>query len=355
MARVRVYLITFRRPQLLPRALDSLRAQTFTDWVCDLHNDDPTDDGPGKLVAKIDDPRIRLINASHKIGVIESFNAAHEPAAEPFQSLLEDDNWWEPTFLEKMVALLDTRPELDLAWANMRYWHEQPDGTWQRDDRCVWNLTEGPPRVFNWPNLLQFDDSLYSNGAMLVRSRVAGRLVMPLEVSRDLMEQSRERMMDFPIALVPEPLANFAVTRQTMRSTNHIVWGETQTLLGAAFLAHVPMTDRARAALWARRRAARPRGTSSLINAGLVQCDWAFLRHAKAFDWLMYARGVIRRPAGAWRILRVKRRRRWDWEWLDRLIGDRTDEARARGFRVLDAESLLDKQTPGNHGLESTG
>jgi len=354
MARVRVYLITFHRPQLLPRALASLRAQTLTDWVCDVHNDDPTDDGPRRLLAGIDDPRLRLIDATRKIGVIESFNGAHEPAAEPYQTLLEDDNWWEPEFLAKMVATLDARPELELAWSNLRYWHEEPDGSWRRDERCVWNLRAGPPRIFRWPNLLQFDDSIYSNGAMLVRSRAAGRLVMPLQVPRDLMEQSRERMMDFPIALVPEPLANFAVTRQTMRSTNYTVWGETQTLLGAAFLRHVPLSRAAMAALWARRRASRPRATSSLINAGLVQRNWAFLRHAQLTDWLIFLRGALRRPAGAWRILRVKRRRRWDWEWLDGLIARRTAEACARGFRELPADSLLDKQAPGRHGLEDT-
>ena len=48
---MRVYLPTCRRPQLLPRALTSLRAQTCPDWVCELHNDAPDDPGPARLVA----------------------------------------------------------------------------------------------------------------------------------------------------------------------------------------------------------------------------------------------------------------------------------------------------------------
>ena len=262
MAKVRVLLITYRRPKLLPRAIASLRGQTLTDWVCDVHNDDPADEGPRQLLTEIGDPRIRLVEPPRKLGVVRSFNAAHEATTEPYQSLLEDDNWWEPDFLAKLVSLLDAHPDRELVWANMRYWYEQPDGAWTRDERCVWNLSDGPPRVFHWPNLLQFDDCIYSNGAMLVRSRAAGRLVMPPQVASDLMEQSRERMMNFPITLVPEPLANFAVTRQTVRSNNYVVWGESQTLLGAAFLANVPMTDEARAALWARRRTARPLSSS---------------------------------------------------------------------------------------------
>ena len=49
MAKVRVYLLTYRRNHLLPRALKSLLAQSFTDWVCELHNDDPADLFPARL------------------------------------------------------------------------------------------------------------------------------------------------------------------------------------------------------------------------------------------------------------------------------------------------------------------
>lgn len=352
MARVRIHLITFRRPKLLARALASLRAQTFADWVCELHNEDPTDDAPGRLLATIGDPRILLRQATARVDVVETFNRVHISASEPYQTLLEDDNWWEPEFLARLVALLDTRPDLELAFANMRYWHEQADGSWARDERCVWGVTAGPVRVFRWPNLLQFDGCIYSNGSMLARSRAAAQLVMPARVSRDLMEFGRERTMSFPIALVPEPLANFAVTRQTMRSKNYIVWGETQTLLGASFLAHVPLADDARAALWSWRRRQRPRATSSLIYAGLVQRDWRFLRHARISDWLLFFRGVLRRPVGACRILRIKHRRAWDWRWLNEQIAARTAEARTRGFAALTSDSLLDKHSPGSHGLE---
>jgi len=60
MALIRIFLLTYRRPALLPRALNSLLSQTFTDWVCELHNDAPEDDGPSQLLNKINDPRIIL-------------------------------------------------------------------------------------------------------------------------------------------------------------------------------------------------------------------------------------------------------------------------------------------------------
>ena len=68
MAAIRVFLLTHRRRELLRRALDSLLAQTFTDWVCELHNDAPDDDFPRRLVAEIGDPRVSLHHHKHRLG-----------------------------------------------------------------------------------------------------------------------------------------------------------------------------------------------------------------------------------------------------------------------------------------------
>ena len=51
MASLRIFLLTYRRPALLRRALASLLAQTFTDWTCELHNDAPDDDAPRAILA----------------------------------------------------------------------------------------------------------------------------------------------------------------------------------------------------------------------------------------------------------------------------------------------------------------
>jgi len=344
---IRVNLITYRRPKLLPRAIDSLRAQTFQDWTCEVQNGDPADGEPGRLLASIGDTRFRLALPPRRMGPVEAFNLVHQPAAEPWQSLLEDDNWWEPGFLAGMLQAVAAHPEVELAWSNMRVWSERADGGWEDTGRCIWNLPAGTPaRVFRWPQLAEFSDCLYSNGSMLLRSRAAGRLIMPVDISRDMIEQGRERLMNFPILLVPAPLANFAVTRQTMRSTDHGGWGETQTLLGAAFLQCVPMSPGARAALWAHRRSLRPRSTATLFSAALAQRDWSFLRHATVADWTAFLRGALRRPGTMRRMIRAKRLHPETWRWLLEITAARTAEARERGFTVLTEDSVIDKQNP---------
>jgi Glycosyl transferase family 2 len=347
MATVRVFLLTFRRSELLPRAIESLRGQTLRDWVCEVHNGDPADPFPGEHLARVGDPRFRLVTPPAVTGPVEAFNLAHHPAPEPYQSILEDDNWWEPSFLATMVAALAAHPEVELAWCNLRVWEEGPNHDWRDTGRSVWGLpADAPSRLLHWPQLIQFSDCLYSNGAMLLRSRTAAQLIIPADTPVDMIEQTRERQMSFPILLLPAVLVHYSLTARTMRTTNYLGWGQSQALLGASFLASVPLSEAARRELWRHRRTRRPRATNGLIYAGLLQGDFGFLRGATAGDWLAFGRGCVRRPWVAWKTLRTKRRLPSIWRHLLAATARRTEEARQRGFTRIDGGSLLDKENP---------
>ncbi len=298
MALIRVFLLTCRRPALLRRALDSLRAQTFTDWICELHNDAPEDDTPRHLLAEIADPRITLHHHPSNWGALASFNHACSGPAEPFFSILEDDNWWEPSLLSRLVDALHAYPSASTAWANLRFWRENPDGTWTDEQRTLWPVLDAPVVPIALPQLIQFDGPLHSNGAMLVRSSIAHqkRLVLPAEVPFASMENLRERYMPGPLLLVPEPLAHFALTCTTARQHDRAHWARQQALLGAAFIQQLKPPDSALRHLWHARRVNSPRATSGLVLAGLLARDWRFLAHASPGDWFAFAAGFFRRP-----------------------------------------------------------
>src|SRR5207244_3257556 len=101
-----VYVVTYRRPHLLRRALGSLLTQTFQDWVARVVNDDPSDERVHSSISDLDDPRISLFEPARRRGGAANFNLAFQERACEFGSILEDDNWWEPGFLESMVAAL---------------------------------------------------------------------------------------------------------------------------------------------------------------------------------------------------------------------------------------------------------
>ena len=102
---VRVFVPTYGRPQLLRRALASLCAQTLAEWVAEVHNDLPGDPTPAQIVAEVADPRITLVEHRENLGGTATFNLFFRPSSEPYYSILEDDNWWEPEFLERMLGI----------------------------------------------------------------------------------------------------------------------------------------------------------------------------------------------------------------------------------------------------------
>ena len=57
---VSVVVPTFDRREVLPRALDSILAQTFSDWELIVVDDGSTDNG-AECVEALDDPRVRVV------------------------------------------------------------------------------------------------------------------------------------------------------------------------------------------------------------------------------------------------------------------------------------------------------
>ena len=151
-ADVRVYLFTYRRDHLLPRALNSLLAQTHTNWVCELHNDDAANPFPGQLAAQIADPRVTYVPHSQNLGPTRTFDLAFRPIAEPFVSLLEDDNWWEPELLTRLLSAIAAAPArqrglgqcLAVAREHVRADWEKLQPIWPVADQPAVTLFDGP-------------------------------------------------------------------------------------------------------------------------------------------------------------------------------------------------------------------
>jgi len=299
MAAIRVFLLTYRRPHLLRRALASLRAQTFRDWICELHNDDPTDDNPRQLLAEIADPRFTLHQHASNWGPVATFNHAYAAGPEAFASILEDDNWWEPEFLITAHAVLLATPHANVVWANLRIWQEQADGTWQDTARTIWATApaEPCPRLFYWPQPLQFSDGLHSNGAMLYRAAASASALVPANTPFAIIEPTRERLLAGAWLLLPQVLAHFAVTLRTSRSPDRALWSQSQLLVAASYLAAIPASADELAGHWHHLRGQRPSGTNLLFQlalAGIRTRD--LLSHARPADWLRFLAGAVRHP-----------------------------------------------------------
>ncbi len=309
MAVVRVFVLTCRRPALLRRALDSLRAQTFTDWVCELHNDAPEDDSPRHLLEENPDPRITLHHHARNWGAVASFNHAYAGGPEPFLAILEDDNWWEPGFLARAHTVLSAHPEANVAWANMRVWAENADKSWSDTGRTIWQTTAGDerPRLFRWPVPLQCFDALHSHGAMLCRTEASRAALVPGDTPLDIIEPVRERLLGGDWILLPEPLANFALTLRTARVVDRARWARSQLLVAATYLEAVRPGRTELAELFAALREQRPPATNLFFQLALSAPRFLpLLGHARFLDWLRFLKGALRRPLVLLRALRYR-------------------------------------------------
>ncbi|MBM3851756.1 MAG: glycosyltransferase, partial [Verrucomicrobia bacterium] len=289
MAAVRVFLITYRRPTLLRRALRSLLAQSFTDWICELHNDDPADPEPRSVLDELAGHDSRFIYCPHEtnLGPIRTFNFAFAGGPEPFAAILEDDNWWEPELLATLLRVLARRTDAALAWANMRIWDELADGSWRDTRRRVWHLHPGAPEsvVFHPPELLQAVDALHSQGAMVFRPSLFRSPHVLESTPLSLIEPLRERDAIGPLILVTTPLANFARTLRTARDRDSSRWLQAKLLLAASFLHSVQVAPADLQRLWEHRRSLVPRDTDFLFNVGLALGRAMFVQSATLADW----------------------------------------------------------------------
>jgi glycosyltransferase involved in cell wall biosynthesis/SAM-dependent methyltransferase len=99
----------------LERALDSLLAQTMSDLeiiICDNASEDGTREICLRYAQR--DPRIRYHRSATNIGAARNFNRAFELSSGEFFKWAAHDDWCDPTFLERCLAVLDDSRELVL-------------------------------------------------------------------------------------------------------------------------------------------------------------------------------------------------------------------------------------------------
>lgn len=242
MIKISIWIVTFRRPVLLERALRSVLAQTFSEWEGRIVNDDPEDGRVGDLIARLGDSRLKLHQPIQKRGAAGSFNLAFTAFDCEYSALLEDDNWWEPSFLQTMMKRLDANPDVDLAVGNERIWEETSSGDWINTRRTIW--PESPDQLFSTPLDLACGSAKLCNSSMLVRRLGRVPFLIPDDLPVDVTEHFRERYVTNPFLLINEPLVNYAETQHTNRQKGGFIWGAYQTLLTASCFCSLPPVAR---------------------------------------------------------------------------------------------------------------
>ncbi|MCO5947682.1 glycosyltransferase family 2 protein [Mucilaginibacter flavidus] len=317
MARCKIYIFTYKRNHLLPRAVQSLIGQHFKDWICEVHNDCPEDMFPSQYVESLNDPRFFVKNHSRNLGATASFNLAFKDCEEDYVSILEDDNWWEPDFLTEMIFVMDKNPTIKIAWSNMRIWKEEANDQWVNTCATTWPVNR-EDSFFDWPDFRQAMGALHSNGAMLYRGKFAKKYTVPDTCDFSMMESARERTFEFPIYLKNKPLANFSQTLQTNRSEDPLVWTNCQLMLLGSFIQASGNQKKTfcETLLFYRRKKPSPVANFFLVTIFILK-DASFMKCFSFGDWLIFIRWLLKNGL---KLSRLKRKLRSGQDVYDRLL-----------------------------------
>jgi glycosyltransferase involved in cell wall biosynthesis len=134
--RVSVVICFLNGAEFLPAAIDSVLAQTMTDFELYLVDDGSTD-GSSEIAQRyvVGDSRLRYVeHEGHvNLGLSASRNVGIRAAQGDFIALLDADDIWMPSKLEEQLAIFDRHPELGMVCGAARYW-----GSWSGgEDRIV--------------------------------------------------------------------------------------------------------------------------------------------------------------------------------------------------------------------------
>lgn len=102
----------------LPMALASLVCQTYDKWEL-IFVDDGSIDGSADYVEAIGDNRFRVIRLDRNYGRGIAYQRGKNDVHGEFMAILDSDDWWYSTKLEKQIEYLLNHPEVSLVGGGM--------------------------------------------------------------------------------------------------------------------------------------------------------------------------------------------------------------------------------------------
>ncbi|EYB69146.1 hypothetical protein DEIPH_ctg011orf0128 [Deinococcus phoenicis] len=125
---VSVLMPTFRQATFLPRALESLLAQSWEDWELIVVDDGSPDDTAAAVRPYLADPRIHYHQLDRNVGLGAALNHATALAGGQYLAYLPSDDLYYPDHLERLVGALEVDPGAELAYGGVRwaYQHAGP-------------------------------------------------------------------------------------------------------------------------------------------------------------------------------------------------------------------------------------
>lgn len=167
---VSVILPTYNRAELLPRAINSVLAQTYPCWELIVWDDGSTDNTE-PIVRSYNDKRIRYFSEKNH-GVAYARNRAIEVSQGGYLAFLDSDDEWFENKLAAQVEALNTHPQIDMLFS---------------DFMDIIESTQEKYRIFEqYSNVLKLlDVEQVNDGLFVIRAGMPERLAVENFIATD--------------------------------------------------------------------------------------------------------------------------------------------------------------------------
>jgi glycosyltransferase involved in cell wall biosynthesis len=121
--KVSIGIPTFNRAATLERAVRSVLAQSHSNLELIISDDASSDDTESLCRAiATEDARVRYMRHVPNIGQLANFNVVYGSFRSPYALVLADDDWLEPSYVERCLAALCEQPDCVAVSGRGRYW-----------------------------------------------------------------------------------------------------------------------------------------------------------------------------------------------------------------------------------------
>ena len=110
---------TFNRAELLPETIDSIVAQTYSNWELIIVDDGSTDDTQIRIARHLQtDSRICCVSNSHRRGPSGARNQGLDLVEGEYVAFLDSDDLWKPHHLESIMRQFTQNNDVDWIYAD---------------------------------------------------------------------------------------------------------------------------------------------------------------------------------------------------------------------------------------------
>jgi glycosyltransferase involved in cell wall biosynthesis len=124
---VDIIIATYKRHELLQDALSSVASQSYPHWKCWVCEDGETDETYEAVKPFLGDNRFFYLPGVHAGFPAVPRNRGIKQGSAPYIAMLDDDDIWLPTKLEKQVAFLKDHPACVILGSNAFVWDGKGD------------------------------------------------------------------------------------------------------------------------------------------------------------------------------------------------------------------------------------